>query len=118
VTYGGTLEECLRVADDLAAGGISIEVVDLRCVAPLDLETVLASVRRTHRAVIVHEDTLTGGVGAEVAARVADCAFWELDAPVVRVAALDAPVPFARSLEDAYLPNGRIREAVQRCLST
>lgn len=117
VTYGGALDECLRVADELAGRGTSIDVVDLRCVAPLDIDTVLASVRQTHRIVIVHEDTLTCGVGAEVAARVSDGAFWQLDAPVLRVGALDAPVPFARGLEDEYLPNGRIREAVERCLS-
>jgi len=89
----------------LAAEGISCEVVDLRSVSPLDTETLLESVEKTGRVCIVHEDNLTGGVGAEVAAIVAKDAFEYLDAPVQRVAARDVPsFPYSPTLEDALLP--------------
>jgi pyruvate/2-oxoglutarate/acetoin dehydrogenase E1 component len=84
--------------------GASIEVIDLRTLNPLDRETILRSVRKTGKLLIAHEDTLTGGFGAEIAAIVAAEAFERLDAPVVRVAAKDAPVPYAPALESAMLP--------------
>jgi 2-oxoisovalerate dehydrogenase E1 component beta subunit len=119
VTYGGTVPACLEAAEALAADGISVEVVDLRTVSPLDMTTVAGSVRRTGRAVIVHEDNLSHGVGAEVAARLADQEFFALDGPILRVAAPDCPVPFAAGLETAYLPDtSRISEAVRQCSST
>jgi len=88
----------------LEAEGTSVEVVDLRTLVPLDRETVLESVRKTGKAMIVHEDNLTGGFGAEVAAIVAQEAFENLDAPVTRVAAIDTPIPFTPVLEREYLP--------------
>ena len=105
VTYGAMVHESLAVADRLAKQGAECEVVDLRTLAPLDKETFLGSVRKTSRALVVHEAHLTGGVGGEVAATIAQQAFDALDAPVTRVASLDVPVPFAGPLEDAVLPN-------------
>jgi 2-oxoisovalerate dehydrogenase E1 component beta subunit len=105
VTYGAMVHESLAVADRLAKQGAECEVIDLRTLAPLDKETVLHSVRKTSRAVVVHEAHLTGGFGGEVAATIAQEAFDALDAPVTRVASLDVPVPFAGPLEDAVLPN-------------
>lgn len=104
VTYGAMVHESLEVADRLAAAGAECEVVDLRSLCPLDTATFLASVRKTARALVVHEAHLTGGFGGEVAAIIADEAFDVLDAPVRRVAALDVPAPFSAPLEDAMLP--------------
>ncbi|HEY4003504.1 MAG TPA: thiamine pyrophosphate-dependent enzyme [Candidatus Xenobia bacterium] len=104
VTYGAMLYVALEAADTLAAAGVDMEVIDLRTLIPLDEETVLASVRRTNRLLILHEDTHTGGFGAEVAARVAEKAVWHLDAPIVRVTAPDTPVPYSPPLEYAFLP--------------
>jgi 2-oxoisovalerate dehydrogenase E1 component beta subunit len=104
ITYASTVQLSLAVADTLAAEGTSVEVVDLRTLVPLDLDTVLASVRKTGKVMIVHEDNLTGGFGAEIAALVAQRAFEHLDAPVTRVAALDTPIPFTPVLEREYLP--------------
>src|SRR5262249_45660870 len=105
VTYGAMVHESLAVAERLAKEGAECEVVDLRTLAPLDTRTFLDSVRRTSRALVVHEAHLTGGIGGEVAATIAQEAFDVLDAPVTRVASLDVPVPFAGPLEDAVLPN-------------
>jgi 2-oxoisovalerate dehydrogenase E1 component beta subunit len=117
VTYGGMLPRCLEVAERAAGSGKQLEVVDLRTLAPVDMDTVKASVGRTGRVVIVHEDTLTSGFGAEVAARLSEESFFELDAPVLRVAAPDAPPPAAAQLEEAYIPSvERIEEAVWRTL--
>ena len=105
ITYGLSVHHCLEAAETLSAEGISCEVVDLRTVSPLDTATFLGSVKKTGRACIVHEDNLTGGVGAEVAAIIAKDAFDYLDAPVHRVAAPDVPsFPYSPSLEDALLP--------------
>jgi 2-oxoisovalerate dehydrogenase E1 component beta subunit len=107
VTYGVMVHECLKAANEVAAEGIEVEIVDLRTIAPLDKVTVLASVRRTHKVLIVHEDSLTGGFGGEVAAIIAQEAFETLDGPITRVAAPDAPAtPFNGFLEELYLPNG------------
>jgi len=105
VTYGAMVHECLAVADRLAGEGAECEVVDLRSLVPLDREAILRSVRRTSRAIVVHEAHLTSGFGGEVAAIIAQEAFDALDAPVTRVASLDVPVPFSPALEDAMLPN-------------
>jgi 2-oxoisovalerate dehydrogenase E1 component len=105
VGYGVSTWTCLEAADELAKEGIEAEVVDLRTLVPYDEETVLASVKKTGRALIVHEAQLTGGFGGEVAARLADAAFPWLDAPVRRVTYPDRPVPYARVLENALLPN-------------
>jgi 2-oxoisovalerate dehydrogenase E1 component beta subunit len=118
ITYGYLLQPCLKVADELAERGDSIEVLDLRTIAPLDKSLILSSVQETGRAVIAYEDTLTYGVGAEVAAILAESGFFSLDAPIRRVAAPDAPVPTAKNLEEAYLPGlAVIRAAVTECLS-
>lgn len=105
VTYGAMVHESLAAADRLSKEGAESEVIDLRSLAPLDRATFLASVRKTGRALVVHEAHLTSGFGAEVAAIIAQEAFDALDAPVTRVASLDVPVPFSPSLEDAVLPS-------------
>ena len=104
LTYGGSLGKVLTAAETLAAEGISAEVVDLRVLRPLDDETILASVRKTHRAVIIEEAWRTGSLSAEIAARIAEQAFYDLDAPIERVCAAEVPVPYAKHLEDAALP--------------
>lgn len=95
----------LQAADRLGEEGISAEVIDVRCLAPLDIGTIVESARKTSRVLIVEEDNLTAGWGAEVAARLAQEAFYYLDAPVTRIAAPDTPVPCAASLEEVYLPD-------------
>jgi 2-oxoisovalerate dehydrogenase E1 component len=104
VGYGVSTWTCLEVAETLATEGVECEVVDLRCLVPFDEETVLASVKKTSRCVVVHEDQLTGGFGGEIVARIADRAFSWLDAPVRRVAFEDRPVPYAKSLEQLLMP--------------
>jgi len=105
ISYGAAVHLCVEVARTLEKEGSSVEVVDLRSLAPLDRETVLSSVKKTGKALIVHEANITAGFGAEVAALVAQEAFEYLDAPVVRVASLDVPVPFSPPLEMAMLPS-------------
>jgi pyruvate dehydrogenase E1 component beta subunit len=104
ITHGGSLGKCLAAAGALAGDGISAEVVDLRSLRPLDDATILGTVARTHRAVVVDEGWRTGGLSAEVAARITELAFYELDAPVERVCGAEVPVPYAKHLEDAALP--------------
>jgi pyruvate dehydrogenase E1 component beta subunit len=114
VTYGRTHNDCLAAADTLQAEGVSVEVVDLRTLSPLDTDTVIASVAKTHRAVVVHEAVRFGGFGAEVASQIAELAFDDLDAPVGRVAAPFSPVPFTPALESLYVPDAaRIADAVR-----
>jgi 2-oxoisovalerate dehydrogenase E1 component beta subunit len=119
ITYGLTLHYALQAAETLAEEGAEIEVVDLRSLRPLDSETVLASVRRTSRALVVHEDNITGGVGAEVVAIIAAEAFDSLDAPVMRCAGPDIPaMPFAPTLEAAYMPTSdKIADALRDLLA-
>jgi 2-oxoisovalerate dehydrogenase E1 component beta subunit len=106
VSYGLMLHYCLEAAELVSPEGISVEVVDLRTLKPLDQETILESVKKTGKLLVVHEDNLTGGVGAEVAAVVSDKAFEYLDGPVTRLCGPDVPtMPFAQTLEDAYMPN-------------
>lgn len=102
VTYGATVLTALAAAQQLAGEGVEVEVIDLRSLQPWDRATVLASVARTHRAVVVHEAVQAFGAGAEIAATLADEGFDDLDAPVVRVGAPFMPVPFAKSLEQGY----------------
>jgi pyruvate dehydrogenase E1 component beta subunit len=104
ITYGGTLGKALSAADQLAADGISAEVIDLRSLRPLDDATIMASVGRTHRAVIVDEGWRTGSLSAEVSARITEQAFYDLDAPVERVCSAEVPMPYPRHLEEAALP--------------
>jgi pyruvate dehydrogenase E1 component beta subunit len=105
ITYGAMVYVANDAADQLAKEGISVEIVDLRTVLPIDEETVLASVRKTSKAILLHEDVMTGGVGGEIAARIAERAFEYLDGPVVRIAPPDTPIPFSPPLEDAFLPS-------------
>jgi pyruvate dehydrogenase E1 component beta subunit len=117
VTYGATVHTSLAAAQELAGEGVEVEVIDLRSLQPWDRATVLASLARTHRAVIVHEAVQAFGVGAEIAATIADEGFDELDAPVVRVGAPFMPVPFAKSLEQGYnIGTAAIVKAVRRTL--
>ncbi|HEX5736258.1 MAG TPA: alpha-ketoacid dehydrogenase subunit beta [Blastocatellia bacterium] len=118
ISYGAAVHLCVEVARTLEREGASIEVVDLRSLAPLDRETILESVRKTNRALVVHEANLTAGFGAEVAAIIAEEAFDHLDAPVARVASLDVPVPFSPPLEMAMLPSvDKIAQAARRLLA-
>ena len=105
VTFGAMVYTALDAATELARDGIEAEVLDLRTLAPLDREALTATVAKTSRALILHEATRTGGIGGELAAIVAEEAFEYLDAPVVRVASADTPVPYAPPLESAFLPN-------------
>jgi 2-oxoisovalerate dehydrogenase E1 component beta subunit len=94
----------LEIADQLAEDGVSVEVVDLRTVVPLDIDTVVESVKKTSRVVVLHEAALRLGMGAEIAAQIQEKAFWYLDAPVARIAALNTPTPTSPPLEDAVIP--------------
>jgi len=105
ITYAAMLHVALEAAEAAAKDGISVEVLDLRSLLPLDEEAILATARRTGKVIVLHEATLTGGPGGEIAARIAERAFEHLDAPVVRVAAPDTPVPYAPTLEEFFLPN-------------
>lgn len=113
--YGMMLHECLKAAEELAAEGIEVEVVDLRTISPLDKATILESVARTSKALIVHEDNQSFGVGAEVAALIAAEAFDDLDAPVLRYGAPDVPaVPFSLPMQSFFMPDARrIAEAMR-----
>ncbi|GIU93688.1 MAG: 2-oxoisovalerate dehydrogenase subunit beta [Gaiellaceae bacterium] len=104
VTWGAMVHTAAEAAERLAAEGTEIEVLDLRTLIPWDEERVLESVRRTSKVLVLHEDTRTGGFGAEIAATIAEKAFEDLDAPIVRVAAPDTPVPFSPPLEKAFIP--------------
>jgi pyruvate/2-oxoglutarate/acetoin dehydrogenase E1 component len=105
VTFGAMVYTALDAATKLAETGVEAEVLDLRSLAPLDREAVLATVAKTSRALLLHEATLTGGIGGELAAIISQDAFEYLDAPVMRVASVDAPVPYAPPLEAAFLPS-------------
>jgi len=115
---GWMVHKALSAADELAAEGIEVEVIDLAALAPLDLETVTASVRKTSRLVVAHEAWRVGGIGAEVAAAVAEACFYDLDAPVVRVGAPDIPVPISKPLRDLFIPDTPdILDALRRVLA-
>ena len=105
ITHGGCLPLALAAAATLAAEGIEAEVIDLRVLRPLDEATVIASVRKCRRAVVIDEGWRSVGLAAEVAARIAEQAFWDLDAPPARVCAEEVPIPYARHLEQAALPS-------------
>lgn len=104
ITYGGSLGKTLVAADQLASEGINAEVIDLRCLRPLDKTTLLESLSRTHRAVLVDESWKTGGMAAEISAMLMEEAFWDLDAPVLRVCSQEVPIPYPEHLERAALP--------------
>ncbi|MFB0834441.1 alpha-ketoacid dehydrogenase subunit beta [Arthrobacter halodurans] len=105
ITYGGTLPTVLEAADLLASEGIEAEVLDLRVLRPLDDPAILATVAKTHRAVVVDEGWRSGGLSAEVSSRITEGAFYDLDAPVARVCSAEVPIPYARHMELAALPS-------------
>jgi 2-oxoisovalerate dehydrogenase E1 component len=118
VTYGAGVEWAVAAADALAAEGAGeVEVIDLRSLRPWDRDTVLDSVRRTSRVLVLHEAGLTGGLGAEIAATIADHAFMDLDAPVRRVGGLDTPIPFAPTLEAVWSANSRLLPTLRELLA-
>jgi len=118
ITYGGTLPAVLDAAGRLAADGIDAEVLDLRTLRPLDEAAVLASVRRTHRAVVVDEGWRSGSISAEISARITENAFYDLDAPVGRVCSAEVPIPYSKHLELAALPSvERIIAAARQAVS-
>jgi 2-oxoisovalerate dehydrogenase E1 component len=120
ITYGMGVHWASELAIGLAersvadGGPIDIEIIDLRTLVPLDVEAIVASVKKTGKALVLHEDTLVGGFGGELSAVIMEHCFDHLDAPVVRVASWDTPVPFAIPLENGFLPKGRLWEAVER----
>ena len=117
IAYSAMVQSALEAAQSLAALGVSVEVIDLRTLVPLDMATIAASVSKTHRALVAHEAVLNGGVGVEIAARIGAELFDELDAPVLRVGCPFAPIPFAPELERALLPGSRdIEHAVRQML--
>ncbi|MEZ4473961.1 MAG: dehydrogenase E1 component subunit alpha/beta [bacterium] len=117
VTFGVGVHQALAAADVLAAEGVAIEVVDLRTLTPWDVATVVASVKKTGRALVLHEAPLTGGFGGEIAATLGQAAFEWLDAPVARLGALDTPVPFSPALEKLHSPEGRLVPALRALLA-
>jgi pyruvate/2-oxoglutarate/acetoin dehydrogenase E1 component len=117
IAVGRMAVEAMSAAEELAKDGTEVEVIDVRTVQPLDSATILESIRRTNRALVVHEAVTFGGIGAEIAAQIQEEAFDYLDAPVLRLGAPFAPVPFSPVLERAYIPDaGRIATGVQRLL--
>jgi 2-oxoisovalerate dehydrogenase E1 component beta subunit len=114
VAYAAMVHASLEAAEQLFGEGLDAEVIDLRTLSPLDRDTLLDSVRRTNKLLVVHEDTRTGGLAGEIAALVSESAFADLDGPIMRVTALDTPVPFSVPLEEYFLPNAvRIAEAAR-----
>lgn len=113
LTYGFGVHWALKTVE---AMGVDVEVIDLRTLLPLDYDTIAASVRKTNRVLVLHEDTLVGGIGGELSAYISEHLFQFLDAPVMRLASLDTPVPFAKPLEDNFLPVGRLQAKLQDLL--
>jgi 2-oxoisovalerate dehydrogenase E1 component beta subunit len=113
VSYGMMVHESARAAEELAREGIDVEILDLRTLLPLDEDAIIESVRKTGRLLVVHEDTRTGGIAGEIAMRVSEKAFEWLDAPMLRVTAIDTPVPYSPPLEDYFLP--RVDDIVVAC---
>jgi pyruvate/2-oxoglutarate/acetoin dehydrogenase E1 component len=105
LTYAAMTHTCIEAAGALEKEGVDAEVIDLRTLLPLDKEAILASVKKTNKLLIVHEDTRTGGIAGEIASLVCEGAFEDLDGPIQRVTSLDTPVPYAPSLEEHFLPN-------------
>jgi pyruvate dehydrogenase E1 component beta subunit len=119
LAYAGTLRKAMAAAERLAEEGIEAEVIDLRVLRPLDNETLIGSVARTHRAVIVDEGWRSGSLAAELSARIMERAFYELDAPVARVCSAEVPLPYAQHLEQAALPQvGTVIEEVHAMMGT
>ncbi|MBI4547360.1 MAG: alpha-ketoacid dehydrogenase subunit beta [Ignavibacteriae bacterium] len=107
IAYSTGVHWALEAAETISKEGVEVEIIDLRTLLPLDKETILNSVGKTGKVLIIHEDTLTGGIGAELAALISEHAFQYLDAPIKRIASLDTPVPYAPTLEEYFLPNAK-----------
>jgi 2-oxoisovalerate dehydrogenase E1 component beta subunit len=105
ITYGVGVHLAIEAADTIDREGVSVEVLDLRTIVPMDKEAIARSVAKTNKVLIVHEDNKTGGVGAEIAATIAEDHFEQLDGPIMRVAAADTHIPYAPTLEEAVIPN-------------
>jgi 2-oxoisovalerate dehydrogenase E1 component len=114
ITYGMGVHWAKKTVEEL---GISVDILDLRTLLPWDKEAVEATVAKTNKVLVCHEDCLTGGIGGEIAAWIAEHCFEHLDAPVMREGSLDTPVPFAPALEEQFLPVGRIKEKLERLLA-
>ena len=105
----------VEAAGTLSNEGVEVEVIDLRSLMPFDKDRILQSVQKTNRVLVVHEDTKTGGIGGEISAIIAEEAFEQLDAPILRVAAIDTPVPYSPPLEEFFLPNtDKVTEALRK----
>jgi 2-oxoisovalerate dehydrogenase E1 component beta subunit len=104
ITYGAMVHRALEAAEEMEKEGVSVEVLDLVSLLPLDEDAILETAKKTSKIIVLHEATLTGGSGGEVVARIAEKAFEYLDGPIVRVAAADTPVPYSPPLEEAFLP--------------
>ncbi len=115
ITYGMGVHWALEVLDEM--GGVAADILDLRTLLPWDRQAVARTVAKTNRVIVLHEDTLTGGIGAEIAAWISEHHFEQLDAPIKRVASLDTPIPFAPTLEQNFLPKDRLRHAVHELLT-
>ena len=113
ITYGMGVH---WATDAVKETGVDAEIIDLRTLLPMDTEAIYASVRKTGRALVLHEDTLTAGLGGEISALITENCFEHLDAPVMRVASWDTPVPFAIPLEQGFLPKGRVEEAIRKLM--
>jgi len=118
VTYGVGVPWAAHAAERLSAEGLSIEVVDLRTLIPWDVETVASSVRKTSKALVLHEAPVTGGFGAEIAATLSRVCYQDLDAPVERLGGLDMPVPFSKALEEIFMPKARLLDALRRLVTS
>lgn len=117
ITYGGSLGKALEAAEALSGRGVEAEVLDLRVLRPLDVDSIIATVSKTHRAVIIDESWRTGSFAAEISALIMERAFDQLDSPVERVCSEEVPMPYPKHLEDAALPQaGRIVEAIERMI--
>ena len=114
ITYGMGVHWAMEICEEM---GVDADILDLRTLLPLDYEAIAESVKKASRVIILHEDTLVGGIGAEIAAYISEHLFEYLDAPVLRSASLDTPVPFAAKLEEQFLPKGRFREQLERLLA-
>lgn len=117
ITYGSAVHFALEAADRLSHDGVSVEVVDLLSLMPLDIELIMNSVRKTGKVLIAHEDNITGGIGGEISALISEQAFEYLDAPVRRIGALDIPTPYSPPLEEYFLPNATKMTAVLKELA-
>jgi 2-oxoisovalerate dehydrogenase E1 component beta subunit len=117
ISYAAMMYPALEAAGELAKEGIEAEVIDLRTLLPLDRETIINSVKKTSKLLIVHEDTRTGGIAGEIAALVCEGAFEDLDGPIARVTALDTPTPYSPPLEEYFLPNASKIVAAARDLA-